>query len=155
MRNYTMMKTMNSFAGGVVGLLIVILTMMMIGMPLALAQTPLQKCGVGSGLAWTLNAEPDMDLYRVRYSDAANVSIGGVGVQSFDVIHDPTAAIPDPNDATKRITKAVFPVSLPEGPNYFMVTAVDKAGNESIPSNEVACDFDKAPGAPIIFLQFN
>ena len=115
----------------------------------------LQVCGEKDGMAWEMNKEADMKEYRVYHSDAQNISIGGVGVTNFIVLHDPTKAVPDPTDATKLTISETFPISFPEGDRYFGVTAVDTSGNESGLSNEVGCTYDKAPLTPTIILKFN
>lgn len=83
---------------------------------------------------WDSNIEPDLAGYRIYKSDTT-------GVYNF-VEANAIAVIPA---GTTTAGPFVFDV----GTWYFVCTAVDTAGNESGPSNEVTATFiDTPPAAP-------
>lgn len=83
-----------------------------------------------SGLQWDHNTETDLAGYRVYQS-----GVSGVYGTTF-------TAIPG---GTNTATLSNCPAN---GQLYWVVTAVDLAGNESGPSNEATALFDDGPPAP-------
>ena len=78
---------------------------------------------------WNANTEPDMKEYRLYRVDIPRQQIG---------------VIPHP------VTEFRFTVVVPdrsEGVLRFVLTAVDRFGNESLDSNEATYPFDFAPPA--------
>lgn len=71
-------------------------------------------------LAWDPNPEPDVEGYRLHYGVAS-----ALYTESLDVGNVTSAIVPDLADATTY---------------FFVVTAYNTAGLESLPSNEVSAD---------------
>lgn len=108
-------------------------------------------CNEKSSLQWKMNTETDMDHYTV-WHDSVTVVEGATTLQSFDVPHDPSTAIPDPGTGDPTVVHQ-FP-SLPEGARFFKVEAFDAVGNGSGHSNEVDCDVNMSPATPTLILKF-
>jgi len=104
------------------------------------------EIGGGSGEVipeWNRNTEPDLDLYRIWYSDDPGVSKALLA----EIPHD-TAALPGPAyDAGGGRTAHVDLRAQIEGKHCYQVSAVDGAGHEGQRSAEV-CLPAAPPAAP-------
>jgi hypothetical protein len=117
----------------------------------AFGQSTLKKCNATTTIQWTMNAEPDMLHYDVYQGGVPNVTIGGVGVTSTEIPHEPANGTVQPGP----LEVVRYPLVITtEGDTYFVVTATDDSGNESPLSNEVGCDANFTPVAPTIELIF-
>lgn len=84
--------------------------------------------------AWDRNPEPDISCYRIYRTTTA-------GQYTFVKNH------PDDNDLVWEGTENTATVTAGET-CWFVVTAVDRAGNESEPSDEVAYQADALSSTP-------
>ena len=104
------------------------------------------EIGGGSGEVipeWNRNTEPDLDLYRIWYSDDPGVSKALLA----EIPHD-TSALPGPAyDAGGGRTAYVDLRAQIEGKHCYQVSAVDGAGHEGQRSAEV-CLPAAPPAAP-------
>jgi len=100
------------------------------------------EIGGGSGEVipeWNRNTEPDLDLYRIWYSDDPGASKALLA----EIPHD-TSALPGPAyDASGGRTAYVDVRAQIEGKHCYQVSAVDGAGHEGQRSAEVCL-----PAAP-------
>lgn len=117
-------------------------------------QTPSNTvCNEKSGLQWDINGETDVLEYRVYVGNQADIEHANPPVQILVTVpHDPDSAILDADG--NKIVKHDLNSLLSEGPKYFAVTAVDQVGNVSDYSNEIGCEYNVRPGAPVIQLIF-
>ena len=93
-------------------------------------------CWAGSTVvfSWNANLESDLKEYRLYQAEASGNYVLGVD--------SPVAIIP-----AGTVTSTLIDVA--DGHKYWVLTAVDLAGNESGKSNEVNAVLDSiAPGAP-------
>ena len=111
----------------------------------------LPVCNEKSGLAWDMNTEADMDKYTLYYGPESGIAMGGAGVQTEDIPHDPSTAV-DNGDGTFSM---VHKLTLGEGDTFMAITASDKSGNETGLSNEVGCKINMTPATPSVILRFN
>ena len=88
------------------------------------------------GVEWDANVEPDLTFYRVYQTTNSGMYVFGSGNEYAQ--------------CTKDVTQLIFNESIPhsDGTHFWVVTAVDAAGNESGPSNEVTAAFDHGAPAP-------
>lgn len=90
-----------------------------------------------SGYTLTWDASPSLDVTEYRIYES--ITAGGQDFQS-----PPHATIAAPTLTWDSSTNPV-----PEGDHYFVATAADDAGNESVASNELCVTVDDtAPGPP-------
>ena len=117
-------------------------------------QTPANtKCNEKSGLQWQMNPEPDVHHYAVYAANSAGIATANPPVQVLMTVdHDPSKAVID--STGKKVFKSTLQSTLSEGDKWFAVKAVDAAGNDSNHSNEVGCDYDVSPDAPLLQLIF-
>lgn len=111
------------------------------------AQSALPTCHEDSALMWSMNTEDDMDRYFVYGSNTPiTVETATHDMILQEVTHDTSQVEVDQEG--KSVIRKQLMASLSEGPKYFRVSAVDKAGNESPLSDEVSCQYDKRPSTP-------
>ena len=82
------------------------------------------------GFTWDANPEPDMAGYRIYRSTTSGGHTFGTGFEyaAFGLVTE-----------SPRYTESV------EGTYYFVLTAVDDAGFESVPSDEVVLTVENMP----------
>ena len=85
---------------------------------------------------WDANAETDLAGYRLYQSDAS-------GQYQFGEEHAVAAIGPGETTISRAINT--------EQTYYWVLTAVDTAGQESLPSNEVSYTLNRPPAAPANF----
>lgn len=87
---------------------------------------------------WDQNIESDLAGYRMYRSNESGKYVFGEGNEAGNVTTDEVIL-----DSNSRV---LFELSnIPDGENFFVVTAYDITGNESPPSNEVFDTFDTTP----------
>jgi endoglucanase len=93
---------------------------------------------------WNKNVEADLAGYRVYMSSTAGSYVKGTTSPNFLVGVPVTLPSVHPNEVIKQIT------GTDNQKIYFVLTAFDKAGNESAYSNEISYTFpaDTTPPAP-------
>lgn len=95
---------------------------------------PIADCGLHPTITWDANKEPDMSVYHIYSALTPNVMEADTTPQ---VVSHLGKNIPVNSTGENIHTHDLF--IMPEGPLYFGVTAVDKAGNESDLSTVVGC----------------
>ena len=117
-------------------------------------QTPQNTvCNEKSGLQWEMNGEADMFEYEVYVANMPGIATANPPVFPLvKVPHDPATAIIDANG--NKVVQYSLDVTMAEGDKYFTVKAADKSGNLSGHSNEIGCEYNTSPDAPIIKLLF-
>lgn len=100
-----------------------------------------------------MNSELDVDFYTVYVANNPNIATADPPVNGLITLpHDPETAKIDA-DGNKVVTHTML-VTMAEGDKYFVVSATDNSGNQSVYSNEVGCEYNTTPGAPQIKLIF-
>jgi hypothetical protein len=99
-------------------------------------------CAADVRFQWDRNTEADMASYRLYQSQTAGVYVYGVASPNYKVTINQVGTTPILYTLT----------GVTEGLHYWVLTAVDTSGNESVPSNEVNKNVDTtAPGKPLNF----
>ena len=84
--------------------------------------------------SWLPNPESDLFEYRLYQSDSSNNYFSDINKTIYDQSKI-IAKIPKENTKTEILT-------IPDGNWFWVLTAVDNSGNESLPSNEISKTFD-------------
>ena len=90
---------------------------------------------------WNANTEPDLAGYRLYHKATAGVTTGD------ELIVDIACG---PNDLACALYTQT---GVPDGPHFWILTAYDQSGNESLPSVEQDRLIDKTPPAPPTWLE--
>ena len=106
------------------------------------AHAQVAACSDPIKLSWVPNTEEDMDVYRLYWGVSPDVSNAGNPVTAINHI----GSIVNENGVS--ISRYQAMLDLPEAEVFFGLTAVDKAGNESVMSDVVSCVHDTVPGIP-------
>ena len=87
-----------------------------------------------TGMSWDANTELDLASYTVYWKTGLNKYIDTNSMKILPI--EPFTTPP-----TTIKLAAIFPLQLPKGKHFFVVTASDTSGNESGFSNEVSYSF--------------
>ena len=117
-------------------------------------QTPANTvCNEKSGLRWQMNSEADMKEYTIYVANMPGIATANPPVSPLiKVPHDPSKTTIDENG--NKVVSYNLDVTMAEGDKYFTVIAGDLVGNLSGHSNEIGCEYNTSPSAPIIKLLF-
>ena len=85
---------------------------------------------------WDANSEPDLAGYRLYRSDTSGAYTQGAFIKEIPCAANDTACA------------AVTDEGVPDGVYYWVVTAYDTEGLESVWSNEVTTTLDSTPPGP-------
>jgi hypothetical protein len=105
--------------------------MLFMGLFVALLLMPTMSLGADVSVSWNANTEADLAGYHLYQSTTAGAHVKGVF--SADILKPATA-----------YTVA----GLQDGTYFWVLTAYDVAGNESVFSDEVSLKIDNAPAKP-------
>ncbi len=90
--------------------------------------------GTSVTFEWDANTETDLAGYRLYQSTTVGVYTFGSGNEAAEILVG---------------TETVMLENIPSGTYFWVVTAYDTEGNESLPSNEVTVTLDStSPSAP-------